>query len=267
MAARFAVVAAVLVVIAAALYWFVLKSRLEPPPLPPVSQAPAAAPKKGPQFPIEPPAKPLPKLGESDPALREAIGGLVEPASLARFFNLEDGIRKIVATVDNLSREIVAERVNAVKPIGGPFNVAGKDEGLAIGPKNSARYNAFVRMAEAVNTQKAVEGYVYLYPLFQQAFVELGYPDGYFNDRLVEVIDHLLEAPEPKGPLKLVSPKVLYQFADPELERLSYGQKVLIRVGPENAARLKAKLKEIRAAVVTASSPEKKTGESRPPRT
>ena len=254
MATRIAVVAAVLALLAAAAYWFVLRERFEPPPPPPVSQAPAAPPKKaGPQFPIEPPAKPLPKLNESDGALREAIGGYIDPASLARFFNLQDGIRKIVATVDNLSREIVAERVNAVKPIGGAFLVTGRDESLAIGPKNYARYTPFVRMAEAVNTQKAVEGYVYLYPLFQQAFVELGYPDGYFNDRLVEVIDHLLEAPEPKGPVKLVSPKVLYQYADPELERLSYGQKVMIRVGPENEARLKAKLKEIRAAVVGVS--------------
>src|SRR6187401_3333266 len=140
MAPRIAVVAAVLALLAAAAYWFVLRERFEPPPPPPVSQAPAAPPKKaGPQFPIEPPAKPLPKLNESDGALREAIGGYIDPASLARFFNLQDGIRKIVATVDNLSREIVAERVNAVKPIGGAFLVSGKDESLAIGPKNYAR--------------------------------------------------------------------------------------------------------------------------------
>ena len=249
MASRIAVVAAVLALLAAGFYWFVLRGRFEPPPPPPVSQPTAPAKKDGPQFPIEAPAKPLPKLGESDGALREAIAGLVDPASLAKFFNLEDGIRKIVATVDNLSREIVAERVRVVKPIGGPLLVTGKDDTLAISPKNAARYTPFVRMVGAIDTSKAVAAYVYLYPLFQQAFVELGYPDAYFNDRLVEVIDDLLEAPEPKGPVKLVVPKVLYQFADPELEALSSGQKMLIRVGPENAARLKAKLKEIRAAV------------------
>ena len=256
MASRIALVAVILALVAAAAYWFFVRPSLQPPPPPPVSQAsPAPDRKAGPQFPIAPPARPLPKLGESDGALREAIGGLVEPASLARFFNLEDGIRRIVATVDNLSREVVAEKVNVARPIGGAFLVTGKDEGLVVDPRNAARYGPFVRMAEAVNTTKAVEGYVYLYPLFQQAFVELGYPDGYFNDRLIEVIDHLLEAPEPKGPVKLVSPKVLYHYADPELERLSSGQKAMIRVGPENAARLKAKLKELRAAVVAASTP------------
>lgn len=250
------VVAIVLLAVLAGTGYYLMRPRFEPPPMPPVSKAPEAPAKAGPKFPIGVEAKPLPKLGESDPALREAIGGLVDPASLAKFFNLEDGIRKIVATVDNLSREIVAERVNAVKPIGGAFVVTGKNEGMVIGPKNAARYNAFVRMAEAVNTDKAVEGYVYLYPLFQKAFEELGYPDAYFNDRLVEVIDHLLDAPELKEPVKLVSPKVLYEFADPDLERLSYGQKVMIRVGPDNEARLKKKLREIRAAVVRGQTPK-----------
>ena len=37
--------------------------------------------------------------------------------------------------------------------------------------------------------------YKQYYPLFQQAYVDLGYPEGYFNDRLVEVIDHLLATP------------------------------------------------------------------------
>jgi len=254
MAWRGVVVVLVLALLSAAGYWF-LRPYLEPPPPPPPPVLKAAPEKKGPEFPIGTDAKPLPKLGESDPLLREQIAGLVDPRTVAKFFNLEDGIRRAVATVDNLSREHLARQVNVAQPIGGQFLVSGKDDTLAIGPKNAARYNLFVSAVEAVDTQKAVAAYEYLYPLFQQAFVELGYPDGYFNDRLVEVIDHLLEAPEPKGPVKLVVPKVLYQFADPDLEILSSGQKIMIRVGPENEARLKAKLKEIRAAVVAASKP------------
>jgi hypothetical protein len=38
----------------------------------------------------------------------------------------------------------------------------------------------------------------------------------------------------------------MYEFADPELEALSAGQKVLIRIGPENAALIKAKLRDLR---------------------
>jgi len=254
MALRLAVAALVLALVGAAGYYFLRPYFEKPPAPPPPVLRGAEPPKAGPQFPIGGDAKPLPKLGESDPALREGIAGLVDPQSLAKFFNLDDGIRRIVATVDNLSREHLARRVNVIQPLGGAFLVTGKDEGLVIDAKNSARYVPFVRMVEAVDTSKAVAAYVYLYPLFQQAFVELGYPDGYFNDRLVEVIDHLLEAPEPKGPVKLVTPHVLYEYADHELENLSSGQKMMIRVGPENESRLKVKLKELRAAVVAAAS-------------
>jgi len=39
---------------------------------------------------------------------------------------------------------------------------------------------------QLVDAKKLVSVYVHLYPLFQQAYVGLGYPDGYFNDRLVQ---------------------------------------------------------------------------------
>ncbi len=91
--------------------------------------------------------------------------------------------------------------------------------------------------------------YIHFYPLFQQAYQSLGYPNGYFNDRLVEVIDNLLAAPEPKEPIGLVRPNVMYTFADPTLESRSAGQKLLIRMGPQNSKALKAKLTELKAAV------------------
>ena len=66
--------------------------------------------------------------------------------------------------------------------------------------------------------------YRHFYPLFQQAYVDLGYPDGYFNDRLVEVIDHLLATPDVAGPIKLTQPSVFYQYADPSIEERSAGR-------------------------------------------
>lgn len=94
------------------------------------------------------------------------------------------------------------------------------------------------------------ETYRRFYPLFQESYVRLGYPDGYFNDRAVEVIDHLLATPEPKDPIRLVRPHVLYEFADAELEALSSGQKLLLRMGSKNAASIKRVLKEFRALIV-----------------
>ncbi len=111
-------------------------------------------------------------------------------------------------------------------------------------------------MIESVDAGKLVAIYVRYYAWFQQAYKELGYPTGTFNDRLIEVIDHLLAAPELKGPIKLVQHKVLYEFADPELEARSAGQKIMLRIGAENARRVKAKLRDIRREV-TGQLPKK----------
>ena len=79
-------------------------------------------------------------------------------------------------------------------------------------------------------------------------------PDGYFNDRLVEVIDHLLATPEVAGPIKLTQPGVFYQYADPSIEERSAGQKAMIRLGSQNAAIVKEKLRALRKEVVKQSA-------------
>jgi hypothetical protein len=246
---RIVVLAVVIAAIAVAawLFW------PGPPPPPPASPAPVAKPAPaGPLHPIpdaEPAAAPLPKLGERDATLLEALSGLFGGAA-AQLFITEDAVRHIVATIDNLPREAYAARLNPVQPPRGVLGTTGRDATLAIAPANAARYRPYVSAFEALDAERAVRTYVRLYPLFQQAYVELGYPNGYFNDRLVEVIDHLLDAPEPKEPLKLTVPHVLYEFADPDLEALSSGQKVMVRIGAQNAARVKAKLREIRQALM-----------------
>jgi hypothetical protein len=108
-----------------------------------------------------------------------------------------------------------------------------------------------VRLVTSADIDRVADTYRRFYPLFQTAYVNLGYPEGYFNDRLIEVIDHLLETPVVEQPIALVRPNVLYRFADPKIESLSSGQKLLIRMGNEHAANLKTTLRDFRAAVAT----------------
>jgi hypothetical protein len=127
----------------------------------------------------------------------------------------------------------------------GGFGVAGDNDNTTIGAQNALRYRAYIVAMEGVEAKRLVATYVQLYPLFQAAYQELGYPNGYFNDRLIEAIDDMLAAPDVAQP-KLAQPKVLYEFADPALEELSAGRKILVRMGPENAKRVKDKLRAIR---------------------
>jgi len=206
---------------------------------------------QAPRNPIDsPPAdQPLPALKESDGPVAAALSAIVGLDTFGRLFVSENLVRNIVATVDNLPREEVSQRVSPLRPAPGLPVISGKGPSLTLAPANAARYAPQVRLFETVPTESLVAFYRRNYPLFQQAYVELGYPDGYFNDRLVEVIDHLLAAPEPTGPLRLKQPKVLYEFADPDLEELSAGQKAMLRIGKENRERVKAKLREIRSSI------------------
>ena len=195
-------------------------------------------------------APPLPTLAKSDAAMLGELAAWFGERPLATLFYSDRIITRIVATIDNLPRPMAPVGMMPVKPAPGAFITAAGSDGPVISPDNWARYAPYVALAQAVDAKKLVDFYVRFYPLFQQAYEELGYPKGYFNDRLIETIDDLLAAPEISDPIKLVQPKVLYQFADPKLEALSAGQKIMIRMGAANAAKVKAKLAEIRALVV-----------------
>ena len=191
-------------------------------------------------------AKPLPSLDQSDGLARDALVELVGSETIARLLSTQDLVRHIVVTVDNLPRKTVAPRLNPVKPAGGEFKVGADGQRQTISGANAARYAPYVELASRVDAGKLVHAYGRLYPLFQKAYEDLGYPKQFFNDRLIAVIDHLLAAPDVAGPIAVVAPHVQYQFADPELEAQSAGRKLLLRAGPENSAALKAKLREIR---------------------
>lgn len=215
-----------------------------------VSHAPAPPAVHYPIDSDEPPAEPLPALTASDDAMRDALAALFGK-NLERFFNLQDVVHRIVATIDNLPRDNVSLGLLPVKRVPGLLVTTRTDENLALSPQNNARYRSYVRLMEAVPTEAVMAVYRRFYPLFQEQYVNLGYPNGYFNDRLVAVVDHLLAAPDVDRPVLLTQPRVLYEFADPKLEGLSAGQKIILRIGPENALKVKTKLREIRAALVS----------------
>jgi hypothetical protein len=250
------VIAAVLVLGIAGGLWYLRTYREEAPapveaPTPPESSQPAT-----PHYPVPEPATdesgphdlvPLPPLDDSDSYFRIALVNLFGD----RFGELLAGsglIEKSVAALDNLTHERIAERIRPLGRLPGVFvaEAGSEEDSYVLSPDNYARYDALVGMLASADKDAMVQTYRRYYPLLQQAYVNLGYPDGYLNDRVVAVIDHLLATPEPKGPIRLVRPNVLYQFEDPELEALSSGRKLLLRMGPDNAARVKQALRELR---------------------
>ncbi|MGZ8255354.1 MAG: DUF3014 domain-containing protein [Burkholderiaceae bacterium] len=217
------------------------------PPAEPVIEHPVEA-----LRPTEPP--PL-ALADSDDALAAALGHLLGDERLRKWFHADAMVRRFVATVDNLPRQTVAMKVRSLQPVPGRFEVVRDGDAITIGADNAARYTQYVQALERVDARQLAGVYLRFYPLFQQAYEELGYPKAYFNDRLVHTIDHLLATPEIAGNLALKQPKVQYEFADPRLETLSAGQKAMLRMGPDNARRVKAKLRALRTEVTAKPKP------------
>ncbi len=192
---------------------------------------------------------PLPKLDESD---GEVVGGLTEllgQDAIMQFVVPERLIRNVVVTIDNAPRQQMALNQRPIKPAGSALMTTGADETLTLSPENYARYAPFIAIVRRVDTKTLVSLYRGLQPLFQQAYEELGHPNSVFHTRLLEVIRHLIATPDAPLEIKLVQPSVQYKYADERLEKLSAGQKVLIRMGRDNATVVKAKLRELEAAL------------------
>lgn len=188
----------------------------------------------------------LPPLSKSDPAALTALADVFGKSAVAKYFQPQEVVRRIVVTIDNLPRKTVSGQLMPTKPVPGKFRTNSKGQNLTLASSNFDRYTPFVRVLEAVDPKTFMATYIKMYPLFQQAYKDLGYPKGYFNDRLVAVIDHMLDAPPSDGPIALVQPHVFYKFVDPALESRSAGHKLMLRVGNDNAERIKAKLRDIR---------------------
>ncbi len=249
----YAIPIAVAIALGAALYF---GYRHKEPPLEPQAQTQPEPvnPEPAIKHPLEThaePEEPLPALEASDEPVQDslvkAMGNAIE-----QYLVPKNIVRHAVVTIDNLPRKKTAVQMWPLKPMSGQLIVESGPV-ITLDQKNFARYSPLVGLFERADTAQLASLYRRYYPLFQQSYVDLGYPDGYFNDRLIEVIDHLLETPDVRGPIELTQPGMFYEYADPSLESRSSGQKLLIRMGPENATIVKRKLLELREEIAKKS--------------
>ncbi len=251
------------------LYWWQLEQRTGPPNA--ASPSAASAPAQLPQaaasavrFPIdiaEPTAANAAASAAKAPGtLADALAEVIGDRAVLQWLNVDGFAHRVAVTVDNLARTHAPARFWPVHPTPGRFATEPGGVVDAIAIANSKRYSAFVAWVETLDIAQVAALYRRMYPQFQRAYEDLGYPGRYFNDRVIAVIDHLIETPtvaEPievklanvKGPIQPTRPWVMAEFADPDLEERSSGQKLMLRIGADNARRLKAKLAALRAAL------------------
>lgn len=192
------------------------------------------------------PAFVLPRLDNSDQLIRDGAVSLTRHEGINSWLGSDELVRKTVVFVDNIAAGTVAREPGAALAPRSPMIVKEISEGVYVMDERSYdRYNQVTNVFLSLDTERAVEFYLLLKPLFAEAYGELGYPDGGFDEVILRAIGRLLETPDLTEPAKLVRPVVMYEYQDKRLENLSPAQKQLLRMGPKHSLAIKNKLRDI----------------------
>ena len=141
--------------------------------------------------------------------------------------------------------QIAANNRVLVKPEK-PFRTYRQANKEWIDPASFKRYAPYVEVLESLETASLLQLYQEYKPAIEKIFAEIGSPSDSFDEKLEEAIDVLLDTPEVPFPVEVFTDSVMFKFADSQLESLTAPQKQLLRTGPENMRRIKAKLREIK---------------------
>lgn len=230
------------------------QTRLQPVPEPPAPAAAepiiVAAPTEveQPEPEVEEPASEviqLPSLNDSDAFVFEGLRAFQNGAALIRLLASEQLVRGFVILVDNISRGEFPQTGLPYRPLGQEMPTSNIDDNLFVMDESAfARFDQLIDTFISVDTDQAMSLYRLLSPLFQQAYAEIGNRNINFDDTLRTAIRNVIRTSDVEGPFQLVKPSVMFLYADASIENLQDVNKQLIRLGPENADKLKTKLRE-----------------------
>ena len=238
---------AIVVLIGGGLWWW--KSSQTPVAPVPVStpgEAPAKLPEEG-----EVPSTPgvqgvvvLPSLEASDDFVREQVS-LLSPG-MAEWLKQDDLVRRFAVVIDNARVGDYPRRQLGFLVPTAKFPVRQEGDRTLLDPDGYHRFDSFVDTAISIDPQRAAALVRTFSPLLVEALKELGAKDPDPTTAIREGIEQVLATPDLQGDIEVVQPKVYYQFADPNLEALKPLQKQLLRMGPQNVARIKGYLMQVK---------------------
>lgn len=198
--------------------------------------------------------QPLPALNESDQEITTALGEISQSGEWLNWFQPEEMVRKLAVIVDNAARGDVARKELSLPKPDSAFSATQNGEREWLDETGYQRYDAYMAVLNAVDTDALAMIYRYYLPLFEEAYAELGYPNRTFDSSLHEALEKILATPTVNGDIELTGKSVAYEFADPELEALPPLTKQIIRMGPRNSQIFLAKTRELQASLARDSN-------------
>jgi hypothetical protein len=192
----------------------------------------------------------LPPLDQSDNVVADLVRKLSSHPRVAAWLTTTGLVRNFTVVVSRVAEgKTPAKLLQPLRPTG-PFRVIERDGGIYVDPRGYDRYTSLAEAVASIDAKGSASLYATVKPRIEDASRELGQPAGSFDRTLERAIVSLLETPVRDGPVRLQPQGGLdYAFADPREEGLTPAQKQLLRMGPENARIVQAKLREIAIAL------------------
>ncbi|MEP0355575.1 MAG: DUF3014 domain-containing protein [Paraglaciecola sp.] len=198
----------------------------------------------------EPKIAPAPKpLDVSDGTIKTKLLTLSDYDAFSRLLINDALLERFVVMTTTLADEDISANNRLLSQPEKPFrtyNQAGKSW---IDPASYKRYTSYVDVFESLEAAPLIALYDEYKPAINDIFAEIGNPNDSFDDKLSDAIDILLDTPEVPVPVEVYTDSVMFKYADERIESLSAPQKQLLRTGPENMRRIKAKLREIQSVL------------------
>ena len=204
-----------------------------------------------PEQPAEPlpePEDPLPSMAESDAALKVEFEQWTQGTRILSILTPEELVRKTVLWTENARQGKLSRKYPPIEPPKSAFKVSKNGEVMTLDSAGYDRFDGYIDLLEAIDSEQLVSLYRHYYPLLQQGYDELGI-GGSFNAALLEALRSVEQAPDLPERAQLIRPSVMYKYKDPDLEALPETYKLLMRMGPENTDRLKQILRQFRQAL------------------
>lgn len=214
-------------------FWWMSRSQPTPTTAAPSATAPEAA------TPVRPTQQPLdlPTLVDSDAFIRDLVTALSNHPALARLLATPPIVRGMTAGVVQIADgRTPIEWLKVLQPAT-RLQILGTDTG-PVSPVSYARWNQIIEAMSSVSPVDAAQLYVNVKPLVDEAYLDLGQPDGDFDQTILRAVRMLKDTPAPAVTPDLIRRPGYFDYQDPALRALKPVQKQLLLLGPEHRQKL-----------------------------
>lgn len=230
-----------------------------PAEAPPVISMPEAPDIPAPEPEAAATQQPIPAVAQvsletSDLELREMLTPVNASTVITQALGTDDLILRSAGLIDGFSHGLTPRKILPLEPPKQKFTPLIIDGEVQLDPASYQRYNNYAKAITAVDTGLLVTAFHRYRPLIEQAYEEFGYSAEELDNALIRSLDYVIATPELDRPIALERKEAVFLYADPELEKLPSLQKQLLRMGPDNTAKIKQWAEALRQGLLGAST-------------